>query len=101
MTSKGVKEGPKGSKKLEILYFLGNIGSNRSLPGVGQSRPGRGEVEGVKTDPGRARGGPWRTKNGPLWPKNGQIFSKIFGQHPGDPGHSANSDVGVMLVFWP
>ena len=54
MTSKGVKEGPKGSEKLQNLNFLGKIGSNRSLSGVGRSRPGRVEVEGVRTDPGRA-----------------------------------------------
>ena len=70
MTSKGVKEGPKGSKKLHFSFLLSaEIGSNRSLFGVGRSRPGRAEVEGVKTDPGRARTGPSRTKNGPLWQK--------------------------------
>ena len=75
MTSKGVKEDLKGSKKSHFLIFPGKIGSNRSLFGVGRSRPGRGEVEGVKTDPGRARGGPSRTKNGPLWPKIDGKFS--------------------------
>ena len=66
MTSKGVKEGPKGSKTCKILFCLVKIKSNRSLSGVGRSRPGQVEVEGVKTDPGRARGGPSRTKNAPL-----------------------------------
>ena len=88
MRSKGVKEGRKGSKKLQILSFSGKIGPNRSLSGLGRSRPGRAEVEGVKTDPGRARGGPSMTKNGHLWPKISQIFCKFFGQHPGDPYHS-------------
>ena len=66
MTSEGIKEGPKGSKKYQFSIFSGKIESNRSLSEVGRSRPGRGEVEGVKTDPGRARGGPSRTKNGHL-----------------------------------
>ena len=66
MTYKGVKEGPKGSKKLHFFNFSGKIESNRSSFGVGWSRPGRGEVEGVKTDPGRAKGGP---REGHLEPK--------------------------------
>ena len=88
MTSKGVKEAPKGSKKCQILIFCGEIGSNRSLFGVGRSRLGQAEVEGVKTDPGRARGGPSGTKNDPLWPKIHRTFSKTFGHHPGDSYHS-------------
>ena len=67
MTSKGVKEGPKGSKKLHFSIFSGKIGSDRSLSRVRRSRLDRREVEGVKNDPGRARGGPSRTKNGPLY----------------------------------
>ena len=74
MRSKGVKEGPKRSKKRQNLAFSGKIGPNRSLSGLGRSRPGRAEVEGVKTDPGRARGGPSMTKNGHLWSKNCQFF---------------------------
>ena len=66
MNSKGVKEGPKGSKKLQFLkLFQEKVGSNRSLSRVDRSRPGGGQIDGVKTDPGRARGGPLGTKNGP------------------------------------
>ena len=97
MTSKGVKEGPKGSKKLQNLTFSGKIEPNRSISGVGRSRPGRAEVEGVKTDPGRARGGPSRTKNGHLWPKNGQKLAKVFDHHPGDLNHSVLYYMQVVL----
>ena len=89
LTSKGVKEGPKGPKNVFFQFFAGNIESNRSLSGVGRSRPSRGEVEGVKTDPGRARGGPSRTETGPLWPKLHGVFSKISVHHLGDPCHYA------------
>ena len=87
MRSKGVKEGPKGSKKCQKIKISGKIDPNRSLSGLGRSRPGRAEVEGVKTDPGRARGGPSMTKNGHLWPKNGQIFWPIFDQKRAIYGH--------------
>ena len=51
MTSKGVKEGPKGSEKLQNFNFSGKIGPNRSLSGVGWSRLGRGEGKGGGNQP--------------------------------------------------
>ena len=94
MRSKGVKEGPKRSKK-DKNYFFGKIGPNKLLSGLWRSRPGRAEVEGVKTEPGRARGGPSMTKIGHLWPKNDQYVNKNFGHHPGDPCHSA-----ILAMYW-
>ena len=78
MTSKGVKEGPKGSKKCQFPIGGGKIEPNRSLSEHGWSRPGRAEVEGVKTDPGRAKGGPSMTTNDYLWPKDYNVFYNVL-----------------------
>ena len=74
MTSKGVKEGPKGSKKCQNLYFSGKIKPNRSISGVGWSRPGRAEVEGLKPTPG----GPGEGHRGPKMAIYDHKMAKIF-----------------------